>query len=509
MTLSKKYDEDGIDKVIHNHEGQYSIWPIDRPNPPGWTDTGKSGLKQECITYIKSLWNKRPMSLYKHMEKRKKQLLGKETDNPQQRNFVPYLETQLGTRHKKGDINTRPNPGGESSKMALAEDARIILIKIGGIGDYVLMMPAVRALRERYPHAQIDCIVGNEKAKKFLEVFGLLNTIIALETEHELVSFTQGLAQAVNLGHRLKAKPYDAVLCFNHLLPNDVPFLSALMIITGAKYRIGLDCGTTGSLLHVGVPDAGYGAKHEVEYRIAVVEAIDAIVHDRRLFIPINNEFKQQARAIITDEGTQTWRRPLIGIHPGCHNGYPARRWMPERFARLADQLYQEFGGQLLLLGGPEEVDVRERVQSTMHSQMPCRNLSGAEELLLTTALIEQCDLFVGNDSGLMHIAAAVNTPTIGIFGLTNPQAWTPFMPADPTRGRAVYRQLPCMPCNYVGLHSGDTLGCATRDCLTQIQVETVADVARSLLSATFRSPEDFLSHEMEKTSRRSDTNSI
>jgi heptosyltransferase-2 len=254
------------------------------------------------------------------------------------------------------------------------------------------------------------------------------------------------------------------------------------MLATGARWRVGLDNGR-GWFLNVKVPDDGFGARHEAEHYLAVAEAIGATTPDKHLHIPLSDEERQQAQHIVYgSEEPDMQQGPIIAMHPGCSMLSTARRWAPERFAQLADTLYRDFGGQLLLLGGPDEAPIREQIMRLMQSDMPRRSLSGDESIKLTAAIIEQCDLFVGNDSGLMHLATAVDTPTIAIFGLTNHKAWGPYTGDTPGRATVVCLDLPCMPCYFRGRNIGTPEGCATRDCLTQLQVDPVALAARRLL---------------------------
>ena len=173
-------------------------------------------------------------------------------------------------------------------------------------------------------------------------------------------------------------------------------------------------------------------------------------------------------------------------MHPGSGGYSTARRWASERFAQLADTLYSGVGGQLLLLGGPEEAELHQHIIDMMHSEMPVRSMAGRGSIKVTAALLEQVDLFIGNDSALVHLAVAAGTPTVAIFGLTNAQAWGPF--ADEKAGQQaliVRLNLPCMPCFYRGHDLGTPEGCATRDCLALLGVDPVATAARRLLTKT------------------------
>ena len=115
-----------------------------------------------------------------------------------------------------------------------------------------------------------------------------------------------------------------------------------------------------------------------------------------------------------------TMKRPIIAMHPGSGGDSTARRWAPERFAQLADTLYANVGGQLVLLGGPEEAELHQHIIDMMQSDLPVRSLAGRGNIKVAAAVLEQVDLFVGNDSSLMHLAVTGGAPTVAIFGLTN-----------------------------------------------------------------------------------------
>ena len=170
-------------------------------------------------------------------------------------------------------------------------------------------------------------------------------------------------------------------------------------------------------------------------------------------------------------------------MHPGSGGYSLARRWAPERFAQLADTLFRDVGGQLILMGGPEECELHQQIMSMMRSAMPVRSFAGKGNIRVAAAVLEQADLFVGNDSGLMHLAVAVDTPTVAIFGLSNWDAWGPYTGGTTGQQAVVVKlDLPCMPCFYRGHELGTPEGCMTRDCLAMLGVDPVAVAARRLL---------------------------
>jgi heptosyltransferase-2 len=405
--------------------------------------------------------------------------------------------------------------------IILPPDAHILVVKLATIGDLLLATPSLRALRETYPNARIDLLVTPASAG-LLDDWAVIDHVIVLDKylfdyPQQLLKNPRNLLRLRPLWHDLRDGKYDAVLLLHHLtlfygrLKHQI-----LMRATGAKWRIGLDNGH-GWFLNVRVKDDGFGVMHEADYNLAIAEAAGATTNDKHLTVPINKEEYQQARQLLyeTDPtessfavasqlpdlenaGTGTTstlynisnvvehtniKRPIIAMHPGSGGYSTARRWMPERFAQLADTLFYDTGGQLILLGGPEEAELHQQIFDLMQSQMPVRSFAGKGNIRVAAAILEQADLFIGNDSGLMHLATAVGTPTVAIFGLTNSDAWGPYI-RDPSTQQAVVVKLdlPCMPCFYRDHYLGTPEGCMTRDCLALLGVDPVVAAARRLL---------------------------
>ena len=220
-----------------------------------------------------------------------------------------------------------------------------------------------------------------------------------------------------------------------------------------------------------------------------VAKAVGATIRDKHLEVPLRDEERRKAWQLVYGEANPSAaEQPIIAMHPGGGGYSTARRWSPERFALLADTLYHDVGGQVLFMGGPEEAELNEQIMRLMTSPMPARNLAGKATINVSAAVLELVHLFVGNDSVLMHLAAAVGTPTVAIFGLTNYKAWGPYTgePAH-TRAEVVHLNLSCMPCFYHGHLLGTPEGCATRDCLAWLGVDPVAVAARKMLRHTWK----------------------
>jgi heptosyltransferase-2 len=374
--------------------------------------------------------------------------------------------------------------------VTLPPDAHILVVKLAGIGDLLLATPALRALRESYPRAQIDLLVTPDSAG-LLDGWDVIDHTIVLDKylfDHprQIVTRPRNLLKLLPIWRALQTGHYDAVLLPHHLtLPFGRLKYQILTFATGARWRVGLDNGH-GWFLNVRVEDNGFGAMHEVEYTMAVAEAVGATIHDKHLYIPLTDEERRKARQLVYGDmhDEEDIQHPIIAMHPGSGGYSTARRWSPENFARLADTLYTRVGGQLLLVGGPEERELHQQIIDMLHSSIPVRSLAGKGSIKVAAAVLSHADVFIGNDSALMHLAATVGTPTVAIFGLTNYNAWGPYTGKTGEKSKAtiVHLDLPCMPCFYSGHLLGTPEGCATRDCLTMLSVERVANAVYEML---------------------------
>ncbi len=379
----------------------------------------------------------------------------------------------------------------QKTQVQLQADARILVVKLAGIGDLLLATPALQALRDTYPQATIDLLVTPDSAG-LLNGWNAINDIIVLDKylfdyPSQMLRHPDTLLQLRPLFEQLQQNSYDAVLLMHHLtLPFGRLKYQVLTFASGAKWRVGLDNGH-GWFLNAKVKDDGFGALHEADYNLALAEVVGSTIGSRNLFVPLSDEERRKAwRLVYNNTSVSETPHPIIAMHPGSGGYSTARRWAPERFAQLADTLFHDVGGQLILVGGPEEEQLHQDIMSRMQSAMPVRSFAGKGNVKVTTAVLELVDLFIGNDAGLMHLAVAVNTPTVAIFGLSNHKAWGPYTGERNSKRAAVVRlDLPCMPCFYSGRLLGTPEGCSVRDCLGLLEVDPVATAARRMLKET------------------------
>jgi N-acetylglucosaminyldiphosphoundecaprenol N-acetyl-beta-D-mannosaminyltransferase len=178
-----------------------------------------------------------------------------------------------------------------------------------------------------------------------------------------------------------------------------------------------------------------------------------------------------------------------VVVHAGSGGYSRARRWEPAKFAAVADRLAAERGLPLALVGGAG--DDTAAVKAALRA--PALDLSGQTTVGQLAAVLERAAVFVGADSGVMHLAAAAGAPVVAVFGPSNHQAWGPWTP----QGRAIVaRSAPeCSPCSYVGHGVGLREGCAARTCMKLVTADQVAEAALALIDGRAPAPEAVPAH--------------
>jgi N-acetylglucosaminyldiphosphoundecaprenol N-acetyl-beta-D-mannosaminyltransferase len=173
--------------------------------------------------------------------------------------------------------------------------------------------------------------------------------------------------------------------------------------------------------------------------------------------------------------------RPRVVLHAGGGGDSLARRWEPEKFAAVADALADRRDAEVVLVGGPADDSAAVRAVMT-HTPL---DLTGHTTLGQLGAVLETADIFIGAESGVMHMAAAAGAPLVAVFGPGNPDAWAPWTPESPA---VIVRSAPeCSPCSYVGHGTGLRAGCAARTCIAMVTPEMVVAAAERVLDGQVR----------------------
>lgn len=316
------------------------------------------------------------------------------------------------------------------------EPQKILIRGVNWIGDAVLTIPAVRSVRHAFPGARISLLVKPWVADIFSESPDI-DEIILYEDNYK------GLRGKFKLAKKLRMKNFDTAI----LLQN--AFDAALITrLAGIPERTGYKRDGRGFLLTNAVPvDKDVLAQHQVLYYLNLLESVGIKTAETQPYIFLTNEERKWARSLLASYSTPT-RGPLVGINPGATYG-SAKRWLPDRFAEVIYRTIRELDGRVVIFGSQAEAEIADEILAETRKlnigqdESRILMMSGKTSLRELAALISECDTFVTNDSGPMHMAAALLVPTIAIFGSTNKTATGPFGKGH----RIISSNLPCSPC--------------------------------------------------------------
>jgi lipopolysaccharide heptosyltransferase II len=312
---------------------------------------------------------------------------------------------------------------------------RVLFVRLRSIGDTVLATPALYALRRFLPAAQIDILLEDWVAP-LLDGLELVDQVITIERRSK--------ASRARVMRALRAARYDVVY-------NLHGGTTATLITraTGAKHRVGYVSYQYGRLHNHTAPPAselwGRPQTHSVEQQLALLGWTGVPVSDRpatRLKVTKEGAvaLDQKLRALTPDGHRLDPARPFALMHPAA--ALETKQWAIENFARVAAALAAR-GWQTVAVVAPHEEAVNAALNNA--SAAPIVALSDLS-LPSVTALAARARLFVGNDSGIAHIAAAVGTPSVVIFGSSNVAHWRPWTGAN-VPAEVVREELPCQPC--------------------------------------------------------------
>jgi lipopolysaccharide heptosyltransferase I len=339
---------------------------------------------------------------------------------------------------------------------------RILIVKLSAIGDIIHTLPAVAALRQAYPEAWLAWIVERAGAG-LLRGNPDLDELIAVDTHAWRANWWMGLRHIWYVTRHLRRASFDLCIDFQGLLK------SALLAYgSGAPQRLGFPrqmCREPLSVvftnLHGPLVDP---TVHVVDQSLQLLQPLGVTTTERRFTIPLTEADAHFAERVWRELGLRS-DVPVVVLYPGA--AWQTKRWGEVNFARLNDALIRRFQVRTLLTWGPGEESLVQRVaRATAYTPA----ISPATTLLQLAALVARGRVFVGGDTGPLHLAAAVGTPTVALFGPSNPQRNGPYGPGHVV----LHRQLPCSDCYQ--------RTCNHWECLPGIEVETVVNAVGSLL---------------------------
>lgn len=335
---------------------------------------------------------------------------------------------------------------------------RLLIRATNWVGDAVMTTPAIGVIREYFPQAEIT-LLANPIVAELFSPHAWVDRVIRFDRK----GAHKGITGRLRLAAEVRKHSFDMVI----VLPNS--FDSALVPwLAGIPVRLGKNSDGRGLLLTRRYnPDKRAAKGHEVQYYLDLVRhfGITGLARDPQLTVTTQEE--QQSASRLAKAGIEPGDF-LIGINPGAAFG-SAKRWYPERFAEVARRLAHEWNAKVVIFGGPGETDIAAAIEQELAGT--CLNLAGKTTVRELMALIRRCNFFVTNDSGPMHIAAALGVPLVAIFGSTDHTGTSPFT----DKAVIVRKNVHCAPCKL--------RECPTdHRCMTEVTADDVVTAARKLM---------------------------
>ena len=336
----------------------------------------------------------------------------------------------------------------------------ILVVKLSAIGDVIHALPVSYAIKERFPEAHLTWVV-EKPAYPILEDNPYIDDIILFE-KAKFRSVSGFLHEIGPFRRRLRARRYDASLDLQGLFKS-----AAIVWNAGARQRVGTANMREGAHL-VSRPVRGAHAEgHIVERYLDVARALGCTVDEVRFPVAVSERDRAAAEALLAREGVQEGRA-FVAFAIGAN--WPNKRWPVEHFAALADRLYRAHYVPVLVGGGRLDETLAQDIMAA--SEIPPVNLVGHTNLKQLAHIFTRAALVLGGDTGPVHLAAGLGTPTVMLMGPTDANRNGPYGQQE----NAIEVDRPCRACWKRACPKG-------LDCLTAITPEMVVERMRPLLS--------------------------
>jgi heptosyltransferase-1 len=369
------------------------------------------------------------------------------------------------------DLALAPLRWRPSSRTAAGPVRRVLLLRLERIGDLLMTLEALRHARTTWPEATIDLVVGGWNASLAALIPDVDHVRIAsvpwLAREEPSDSWPALLSGA----RRWRREQYDVGLNFEPDIRSNF-----LLWQSGARVRLGYSSGGGGAFLTSAGPYDS--ASHVAANAVALVARAASVAGGTRGAISTNGprlDIPSEAKlAILRVIGTA--RRPLIAIHPS--GGRASKQWHLDRFAAVARQLSAAYGASIVLTGSARDAPLVAAMRAQL-TGVDVIDSTGTADLVSLAALLQSVDLLISGDTGPMHLASAVDTPVVALFGPSNPARYGPRARHE----RVLFAgDVPCRPCGQVRLPPERCRG-HVPDCMDGITVEAAVRAAGELLN--------------------------
>jgi len=308
---------------------------------------------------------------------------------------------------------------------------RILIRATNWVGDAIMTLPALEAVRENFPGRHITVLAKPWVAPIF-EHHPAVDRVLVFDKGKGAKA---GFVEMLKMSRIIYKERFDLAILFQNA------FEAALLAFLGRiKLRVGYKTDGRSFMLTHGVSlNQKVLRIHQVGYYCAILRAMGWTAEDRDPSLHMGRELREQAAGILKSNGVDP-HDFIVGLSPGAVFG-SAKRWPPDRFAEIGDLAVEKWGARVVVFGSGGEKAIGDRVCATMKHQ--ALNLCGKSSLGVAMGAISLCRFFVTNDSGLMHMASALGLPTVAVFGSTDHVTTGP----RGSKTRIVRRAVSCAPC--------------------------------------------------------------
>lgn len=354
-------------------------------------------------------------------------------------------------------LNKKVKP---SSRNKADTPKKILFIQLSALGDTILAVPTIRAIRKSFPQAELSFLASPTNLS-YLEQCPYIDSRIL---------FRYPLHQLIRM---LRQEQFDLVIDLEHWSR----FSALLAYSTGASRLVGFSAGHqyrhylfTDIIPHI-------PGKHEVLNFLSIAHELGCSAEDTTLAIWVGEAEHEWCQNLLAQEQVLV-SEPLIVLHPEAgRRGEPRRRWPQEHYVTLADKLATRYNARIVLTGAPDEVTVSKWIAKRTKCETVC--LAGQTQVNQLVALFARADLVISGNCGPMHLAAAAGTPIIALHGPTNSVQWGPWT----DKATCLTATVPCSPCLNLGFeYACQALPDGTSPCMQTIPVSEVLQACEAYL---------------------------
>ncbi len=350
-----------------------------------------------------------------------------------------------------------------------SQTERLLIIRPDHLGDALLATPAIQALKAARPKLEIHALCGAWSAE-LLAHYPAIDTVLTLPFpgfRRDGAAAQNPYTLALRSARWLRQIGYSSAL----ILRPDHWWGALLAYLAGIRQRIGYDLSDTAPFL-----TAAYRHQHQhaVLQNLRLVEGWTGAIErgNIRLSFPVNATDRNYIDKRLTDWGIAP-TRALVCIHPG--SGAPSKIWQADKWARVADSIASQYDAALLFTGGAGEAALISDISAKMQAQT--YSIAGETNIGQLAALYQRAAAVLGPDSGALHLAAAVQTATVALFGPADPVEFAPW--GKPERHAVLSAPLACRPCRILDWRADQP---EYHPCVRDITVEQVLDAAWRVL---------------------------